>query len=263
MRTEKQIQILKEQKGNELKKQINELDSIYIKMSDYDDYNKYFKDIKENENLTYIPILKKGVFIAEYESFYGYIIFNIEFKKEKTVIKTNIFNDQIGICCWDCDIYCEIPFASTKHLDYKILEYSDARTEVYLRQKRGRDEIKKYIDKKIEDACKPLNLFLEIICLLNWFMQHPEIKEVKQQEKTRQKAKQNNDKQSINNTIKINNIKIKTNNAKIIKSVRKNNRIAEKWGVRGHFRHYKNGKVIYIKPYEKGTGEKNTKKYIL
>ena len=31
-------------------------------------------------------------------------------------------------------------------------------------------------------------------------------------------------------------------------------RHCEAWGVRGHYRHYKNGKVIFIKPYVKGSG---------
>lgn len=31
-------------------------------------------------------------------------------------------------------------------------------------------------------------------------------------------------------------------------------RHCEAWGVRGHYRHYKNGKVVYIAPYQKGRG---------
>ena len=31
-------------------------------------------------------------------------------------------------------------------------------------------------------------------------------------------------------------------------------RHCEAWGVRGHYRHYKNGKVVYIAPYQKGKG---------
>ena len=32
-------------------------------------------------------------------------------------------------------------------------------------------------------------------------------------------------------------------------------RHCEAWGVRGHYRHYKNGTVVYIKPYVKGTNK--------
>jgi hypothetical protein len=40
-------------------------------------------------------------------------------------------------------------------------------------------------------------------------------------------------------------------------------RHTEAWTVSGHPRHYKNGKVIYIKPYVKGNGEKITKTYVV
>ncbi|GEQ22759.1 hypothetical protein [Clostridium butyricum] len=44
-------------------------------------------------------------------------------------------------------------------------------------------------------------------------------------------------------------------------SNRKFSRLTFSWGVAGHYRHYKNGKVIFIKPYVKGTGKRNIKKY--
>lgn len=31
-------------------------------------------------------------------------------------------------------------------------------------------------------------------------------------------------------------------------------RRCEAWGVRGHYRHYKDGKIVYIRPYQKGSG---------
>jgi hypothetical protein len=38
-------------------------------------------------------------------------------------------------------------------------------------------------------------------------------------------------------------------------------RHCEAWMVRGHYRHYKSGKVIYINPYKKGHGKINDKIY--
>ncbi len=38
-------------------------------------------------------------------------------------------------------------------------------------------------------------------------------------------------------------------------------RHCEAWMVRGHYRHYKSGKVVYINPYKKGHGEINDKIY--
>lgn len=43
----------------------------------------------------------------------------------------------------------------------------------------------------------------------------------------------------------------------------KHNITCERWDVKGHFRHYKNGKITYVKPYEKGKGIKKEKEYKL
>lgn len=39
------------------------------------------------------------------------------------------------------------------------------------------------------------------------------------------------------------------------------NRHIEAWEVRGHYRHYKSGKVVYIQPFQKGSGTVNDKRY--
>lgn len=53
-----------------------------------------------------------------------------------------------------------------------------------------------------------------------------------------------------------------TSNEKIDKlAKRQYKRHAESWTVRGHVRRYKSGKVVYIKPYNKGKGKKKPKTY--
>lgn len=47
------------------------------------------------------------------------------------------------------------------------------------------------------------------------------------------------------------------------KEKRKYNKHCESWEVRGHYRHYKNGKVIFIKGYPKGKGKTKTTTYII
>lgn len=42
---------------------------------------------------------------------------------------------------------------------------------------------------------------------------------------------------------------------------REYHRTVESWNVRGHFRRYKNGKVVWIQPYTKGNGAKTPKIY--
>ena len=40
-----------------------------------------------------------------------------------------------------------------------------------------------------------------------------------------------------------------------VKGRRITNRYTDRWDVRGHFRHYRNGKTIWVQPYEKGPGK--------
>ena len=42
---------------------------------------------------------------------------------------------------------------------------------------------------------------------------------------------------------------------------RPHRKLTESWTVRGHYRHYASGKVVYVKPYTKGTGKKTAKTY--
>lgn len=44
---------------------------------------------------------------------------------------------------------------------------------------------------------------------------------------------------------------------------RKYNRYCEAWGVRGHYRHYKNGKVIFVRPHTKGVGRLKDTEYVI
>ena len=44
---------------------------------------------------------------------------------------------------------------------------------------------------------------------------------------------------------------------------RHNQRHAESWSVRGHWRHYKNGKTIFIEAFNKGKKNSNNKTYII
>jgi len=42
---------------------------------------------------------------------------------------------------------------------------------------------------------------------------------------------------------------------------KKYKRHCEAWGVRGHYRHYKSGKIVYVRPHTKGSGRKKTTVY--
>lgn len=57
----------------------------------------------------------------------------------------------------------------------------------------------------------------------------------------------------------LNTIRFKSTNTRASKILtsRKYERIADCWDVRGHYRHYKSGKTVFIAPYEKGKDRNN------
>lgn len=266
MKTDKQIELLKEQRGNELAAKINDLDSIVVNFADT---IHFLEDVEENVELVPIPIIKNGVLIVNYQEFNGFILFDTELKDDKAIINADIFNNAYNVYKWDCSLLCEMPyiFHGLHSESCNCVNFNDAAAEIYKKQKRKNEEIEKYKENEIMTACDPFKLFLKIMCWINWIMQHPEIKEVERQERTHT-GKKSKKKNSINKTkmdnntvktVKINNIKIKTVNSKLITKIKskKIHRIAGCWEVRGHFRHYKTGKVVYIRPYEKGKDSRN------
>ena len=58
MKTDKQIELLKEQKGKELAAKINNLDSIVVNFADT---VHFLENIEENAELIPTPIIKNGV----------------------------------------------------------------------------------------------------------------------------------------------------------------------------------------------------------
>ena len=79
MRTDKQIELLKEQKGKELAAKINNLDSIVVNFADT---VHFLENIEENVELIPTPIIKNGVLIVNYPEFNGFILFDTELKDD-------------------------------------------------------------------------------------------------------------------------------------------------------------------------------------
>lgn len=227
MKTDKQIELLKEQKGEELAAKINNLDSIIV---DFADTVHFLEDIEESAELIPIPIIKNGVFIVNYPEFSGFILFDTELKDDKAVINADIFNNAFNAYKWDCSLLCEMPyiFHGLHSEGCNCTEFNNATIEIYKKQKRKSEEIEKYKENEIITACDPFKLFLKVMCWLNWIMQHPEIKEVERQEKTHtstKSKKKNGDSKAkadsnVVKTVKINNIKIKTVNSKLITKIK-------------------------------------------
>jgi hypothetical protein len=111
--------------------------------------------------------------------------------------------------------------------------------------------------------------FFRTMIYVNYIMEHPEIKEIERKKRGR---KPKNEKANSNmaaskqpatepKNININGIRfvVKNNIANKLKS-KKIHRAMSCWTVRGHYRHYKNGRVVYIQSYEKGNRKQKGEK---
>lgn len=105
-------------------------------------------------------------------------------------------------------------------------------------------------------AC--INLFKGVLICADYLLKHPEEKR-KERHARSHSGNNPNDKSSQKRAdsvqvISLNSLRFKTANKKIanVLKSKKIHRIAEGWSVRGHYRHYKSGKVIFIESFEKG-----------
>lgn len=175
---------------------------------------------------------------------------------------------------WDYSISIKVPLRSDG-MEYggEVYHYEDATLAVYEKQNRSEEEKKRYINKvllgdKSYVHKKTVSWFFQIMAYLNHIMEHPELKELEYKPKRKsagsspkkeRPAESENpvtdkDKTEKVREVNINSLVIRTKAPKTYQMLRSRqiHRVASSWGVRGHFRHYKNGKTVYIKPYTKG-----------
>lgn len=97
---------------------------------------------------------------------------------------------------------------------------------------------------------------LGVTLWLNYLMLHPEQKEVHRKKRSFHNS-EHNFYSSKEHIVRLNGVSIKTDSPTVASKIRSRKivRVAECWSVRGHYRHYKSGKVVYIKPFEKGTNK--------
>lgn len=109
-------------------------------------------------------------------------------------------------------------------------------------------------------AC--IDLFKGALICADYLLKHPEEKH-----KERHARSRNGDNPSGKSfqkqadsvqVISLNSLRFKTANKKVANMLKskKVHRMAESWSVRGHYRHYKSGKVIFIESFEKGKNRK-------
>lgn len=107
------------------------------------------------------------------------------------------------------------------------------------------------------------SVFLSTMRIINYLIEHPEEKTLSKKRKSSEsnsgkpdtpKSSAKPDEAPKQKIFSLNSIQFRTNNLKTEKTIksRKWERVTDCWDVRGHYRHYKSGKTVYIAPYEKG-----------
>lgn len=147
-----------------------------------------------------------------------------------------------------------------------IIEWENSLTSVLVR--RGYANPIEYLNAQsdVEEiranlkAC--IDLFKGVLICADYLLKHPEEKH--KERHTRSHNRNNSSSKSFQKqadsvqVISLNSLRFKTANKKVANMLKskKVHRMAESWNVRGHYRHYKSGKVIFIESFEKGKNRK-------
>ena len=105
-------------------------------------------------------------------------------------------------------------------------------------------------------AC--VNIFKGVLICADYLLKYPEEKRKERHARSHNgnnPSSKSSQKQADSiQVISLNSLRFKTANKKVANVLRskKIHRITEGWSVRGHYRHYKSGKVIFIESFEKG-----------
>lgn len=109
-------------------------------------------------------------------------------------------------------------------------------------------------------AC--IDLFKGVLICADYLLKHPEEKHKERHARSHSgnnPSSKSAQKQADSvQVISLNSLRFKTVNKKVANMLKskKVHRMAESWSVRGHYRHYKSGKVIFIESFEKGKNRK-------
>lgn len=272
MKTNKQIRLLMVEQGLELQEKEQELDQIIVTQEDV--YSCFKKQDETNYVglLNGLPILKKGAFIQKTDSFTDHLLFEVYeisengFKMHCQTFQTNAKNES-PLWCYNCDAYLVngVFRHINEDIEIQFHSFSNAHTSIFTKQKRG-ELAQKHTDEHINEYTANIWTMYKVMAWMNWLSEHPEEKIIEKDDTKYLKNHRRNIKPHINtssmlsvssnqpHTIKINGIRIISTDSQIIRKIksRTRQRFTETWCVRGHYRHYQNGKTIYIKPYIKG-----------
>lgn len=266
-------------------REIKKMDRIEIDSDSYQTISNTSTKTLNTELYMYIPFITKGVMVVSLNEdkhlYYHFTVNEIDLIKECFKLSLDIYSFEdyyAHIMKIDC-ILCKDEngiFTDTINHTHVWEHYIKlvSNNNIYLSDmerivfEQGNLEYKENLKRELKSDeyfhILLVNIFANCMVYLNNCIEKQCIENVKYRSKTikHDAVKLIGSAEPKKNTVKdriiiINGIKIKKGENSLIKTRQGNvviNRQTQVWGVIGHFRHYKNGKVIYIQPYKKGPG---------
>lgn len=272
MKTEKQIALLAKESGENYIKESADMDEIVAEEESLTKWQEKLLSTMDFFNMA--PPLKEGVFTYKTNRYTGKLIFECEITEngDADLSLTSLYTQDHILWLWEFDANIRVEnICNTKTLtDSYVTDYNDPVTVIMAKQKKPQAKFEEYTkNTALENMQGPIQTFLLTNAWINYLMEHPEEKEIKRSERKTTKRPDGTKKQSdgtkatpaAKRVINLNQITIRTSDTKTERNLKSRKKATFSWSVRGHLRHYKSGKTIYIKPYEKGTGNKRKKIY--
>lgn len=267
---------------------LNNLKNNQIVVENYDDFCELYEKAVVCEDCALAPLFSSGSFVVKQEMQGDYINLIINFSAkftEKGSILANLdclrldFFSKNGFD--ENDVVPTIKAIENKQQRFNYIgkikiEYSLHSDDVIewknslinVLESRGYSDPIEYLSRQNNSeeiranlkAC--INLFKGILICIDYLLKHPEEKQREGQARSRKTNNLNGEnlqKQADTvQTISLNSLRFKTADRKTVSVLKskKIHRVAESWSVRGHYRHYKSGKVIFIEGFEKGKNRK-------
>ena len=290
----------------EIAKMLKNLKSNQIVINNYGDFCELYEKAVECEECEVIPFFRDGTILVKntIENNNAYFLINffstitqdshkkvelqaarIEFSERKiindedfpNVAVKKLYSNQKN---WLFSYVGEVELEYTEKLNFHIKKMENAITRVISERGQLTDPFAYVNSLPDSETIKSnfrscIDLYTGIMICIDYLLKHPEEKKRSERKKKDSEQKKPILKKEKTEkifdevqTFSLNSLKFRTSNKKAATALksRKFQRYAECWNVRGHYRHYRSGKTVYIESYTKGAGRapnKPVKKYTL
>lgn len=206
----------------------------------------FFRDIDtNNDDISFVPPWDTGHLIIRHRIADFFFLWSASLEEDNVLYTIDLYH-KIGSKPMILNFSLEY---TTKQKRNDLLIEGDVITittpyAMALENANRKEDILPYLHSYMDDVFSDiLAAFFRAIAWFNYLMEHPDHKQIKK----------------TPSGVDMNGLRI-TSDEPTLKKIRSKQirRVCTLWTVSGHFRHYKNGKTVYIKPYLKG---KNRKAY--